>query len=256
MVYQHPFIWIAAALLISIIVFAWIRKKRDLRQTTITVFHATRAYKKILDLDIPLMARDGMLLGAVRHHGFIPFDNDPDVMIAEEDFERLMNANLSPYHVKFCSSNTRPNTHNRFPFTDGFSVRVRDWPHKVLDGTILLKDEERSVKAGEVVYALGYKLYGRKETEFFYTAYGHAQDEDPMYYMKKRDIFPLRRQPFYEGFVYIPNNSEKLLEEHFGRDVFQKMFNKKTGKTVALGPMPCTPKRLDMKLLKRLEADQ
>jgi hypothetical protein len=228
-------------------------RRRELRKTTLVAYHAIAAYRKILEQGIPVMARDGMLLGAIRHHGFLPFDDDPDVMIADRDFERLMRADLSPYYVQFRSSFPRPDKHNGFPYTDSFAVRLRGWPHKVLDGTVLFRDEERSARAGEGIYALGYRLYGRNESELFYSAYGHARDEDPMYYMNERDLFPPIAHPFYGGQVYVPNNAEKLLREHFGQDVFTVMFNKKSGRREAVGPPPNPARRLDMNLYRRLE---
>jgi hypothetical protein len=232
--------------------FVLVRRRRGLRKATLTAYHVVAVYGKILEQGIPVMARDGMLLGAVRHHGFLPFDDDPDVMIADRDFERLMDADLSPYYVRFCSTYPRPQRHSGFPYTDGFSVRLPGWPYKVLDGTVLFRDEERSARAGEGVYALGYRLHGRKEAELFYSAYGHSRDEDPMYYMKERDLFPLRTQPFYGGEVYVPNNAERLLREHFGQDVFSVMFDKKSGKRVVVGPPPIPPRKLDMDLYRRL----
>ena len=233
-------------------IFELVRRKK-LRKATFAAYHVIAVYRKILQQGIPVMARDGLLLGAIRHHGFLPFDDDPDVMIADRDFERLMKADLSPYYVQFRSSYPRPDRHSGFPYTDSFAVRLRGCPDKVLDGTILFRDEEQSARAGEAIYALGYRLYGRKEAELFYTAYGHARDEDPMYYMKERDLFPLRAHAFYGGWIYVPNNAEQLLREHFGQDVFTVMFDKKSGKRVAIGPPPNPARKLDMSFYRRLE---
>ena len=47
--------------------------------------------------NLQIFARDGLLLGTIRHHGFLPFDADPDIGILAENYNDL----------KFKSENTK-----------------------------------------------------------------------------------------------------------------------------------------------------
>lgn len=83
-------------------------------------------FKNVCDrLDLRYSLSHGTLLGAVRHQGFIPWDDDVDVIMPREDYERLLHEYVnntdffvlsgrnSPFpfpFAKFCNSKVRVKT--------------------------------------------------------------------------------------------------------------------------------------------------
>lgn len=137
--------------------------------------------------NIPYTISAGTLLGAVRHGGFIPWDDDADLFMLREDFDRFVKIYKSPkYHLLY---NTR--TKDEFLAT-GFA--------KISDPDTYVENKKTSTKYGvfvdifpldsvpvepkqqhdfmHSVMSAHNRLYHRQQKDFvsFIKAYRHSLD--------------------------------------------------------------------------------
>lgn len=71
--------------------------------------------------DIEYMAYGGTLLGAIRHEGFIPWDDDTDVIMLREEYEKFVKVMNSKENNKYSLFNLE-NTEEFFYFMAKFSL--------------------------------------------------------------------------------------------------------------------------------------
>lgn len=143
----------------------------------------------------------GSLIGVLAYKGWIPWDGDVDLEVCEHDYpllEKVIQKEL-PNNMWLQNKQVDPKYNHRI------LAKLRHLDTCYIDYPYVGKTSHQGLQ-------IDINIYKEKNDKIYFP------DNPKVTYLTKEDIYPLKRVPFEDFYVYVMNNSEKYLVNNYGKD--------------------------------------
>lgn len=155
----------------------------------------------------------GSLIGALSYKGWIPWDGDIDLEICDEDYQLFKDVIKKELPKGMWFQNHETDKH--YTKNNNIIGKIRDLNSCYIEYT---NNGGKDWHNGLQIDINKYKTIGDKII---------FQDNLKVDYLKKHDIYPLRRVPFEDFYVNVMNNSEKYLNKNYSKNWYKNLPIKK-----------------------------
>ena len=160
----------------------------------------------LVDFNVSYWSSAGTLLGAVRHKGIIPIDDDVDISISYKDIDIILSSDFKKALKK-----------------KGYFVKI----HKEQTSFDWIKINSKKKVDGRISSIDIFPVYMEKDhTGKLRTHFESSFPEDlwPNDFLYLDELLPLKQVKFGSGVIFIPNKPKKHLDRLYGKSWKNTMY--------------------------------